>query len=1169
MPGQSFVHLHTHTEFSLLDGASRIDQLFERAASYGMPALAMTDHGAMYGTLNFYKAGKASGVKPIIGVEAYVAPESRFKKEPGEDEEKYRHLTILAKDARGYSNLLKLVTDANLEGFYHKPRVDKDLLAERSDGLIALSGCLAGEVAKMLHSGQDARALEAAVGYRDIFGEGNFFIELQDHGLPEQVAILPKLVDLSRRTGIPMVATNDLHYTSREDAKPHDVLLCIQQQKLQSDTKRLRFESDDFYLKTAEEMRALFAEVPEACGTTLDIAEMCELKLEFGTLHLPPFEPPDGMSQEEYLRRLTFEGATKRYGDVDGSVRQRLDHELEVIVEMGFAGYFLIVWDLIRFARENGIRVGPGRGSAAGSVVSYSLRITDLDPLRYGLIFERFLNPERKQMPDIDMDFDERRRDEVIRYVAQKYGEDHVAQIITFQTIKGKQGIRDAARVLGFPAMTGDKLCKLYPPAVMGRDYPIEQALDLSPDLRNAYENEPESKEIIDNARALEGLRREDSVHAAGVVIGDAPLVTYLPLKLAKDSRDDKRRIVTQFDMHGVEELGLLKMDFLGLRNLSVIEDTLKHLRRKGVELDIDRVPLDDPAVYEMIQRADTTGVFQLESPGMRQLIQALKPDRFEDLMALNALYRPGLLSLNQHMEYAERKNGRRPVTYPHPDLEEVLRDTYGIIVYQEQVMNVAVVMAGYTMGEADTLRKVMGKKKRELLPPHEKAFVDGALARGYDASTARRLFDYIVPFADYGFNASHACAYGYVGYQTAYLKAHYPVEYMAALLTSVKDDKDKKPYYLYACRSMDIEVLPPDVNESETDFTPVPSGEPKIRYGLSAVRNVGEGVVAQIVSARNSKGAFTSFADFCRKVDPGVLTKKVAESLALAGAFDSFRYTRRGLVENQDKVSGPIVAQRRAEEAGQFSLFGGGDLDAEAVDETVLVGPEFDKRTLLRYEKEMLGQFVTDHPLLEVRDALAAVTDMPIPDLANLGDGDLVTIGGIVAAISRKFTKKGEPFLQVRIEDLTGGVSAVVFTQVMQAAGDLLSIDQIVVMKGRIDLRGRELQLRVTEVKPLQVGQFRPAGSTDPVVVQVSSGNVTGVLLTKLKEILSAHPGDAPVRVLFAGADSVTPLNLGFKVEVSGGLLSELRLLVGPDSVWVEKQTPTGPPPAAHAAAG
>jgi DNA polymerase III subunit alpha len=1157
MAARSFVHLHTHTEYSLLDGASRIGALFERAREFRMPALAVTDHGSMFGALEFYEAGRAAGVTPIVGVEAYVAPGSRFDRTPGDSEEKYRHLTILARDDAGYRNLLRLVTDAHLEGFYHRPRIDKELLAERSGGLIGLSGCLASEVARLLVGGQDAKAAGVAASYRDLFGEGNFFLEVQDHGLAEQRTVLTKLVELSRATGIPLVATNDLHYTVREDAKPHDVLLCIQQQKVQTDTNRLRFDSDQFYMKSAEEMREAFRDLPEACDNTLRIAEMCELELSYGDLHLPRFEPPAGMDHDAYLRRLVDEGAGQRYGDLGPDVRARIDHELDVIARMGFAGYFLIVWDLIRFSRENGIRVGPGRGSAAGSVVSYSLCITDLDPLRYGLIFERFLNPERKQLPDIDMDFDERRRDEVIRYVAQKYGSDHVAQIITFQTIKGKQGIRDAARVLGFPASVGDRLCKMYPPAVLGREHPIDVAIEHSPELKEAYDKEPEAKEIVDTARALEGLRREDSVHAAGVVIGDAPLVNYLPLKLSKDSRDDSRRIVTQFDMHGVEKLGLLKMDFLGLRTLSVIEDTLALLRRTGVELDIDHVPLDDPAAYAMLRRGDTTGVFQLESPGMRQLIHLLLPDRFEDLMALVALYRPGLLSMGQHSEYAERKHGRKPVTYPHPDLEEVLQNTYGIIVYQEQVMQIANRMAGYSMGEADGLRKAMGKKIRELLVPHRETFVRQCVDRGYQRRIAEDIFDLIVPFADYGFNASHACAYAYVAYQTAYLKAHHPVEYMSAILTSVKDDKDKKPFYLNACRLMGLEVLPPDVNESELDFAPVPGGEPKIRYGLSAVRNVGSGAVGQIIEARRSRGGFGSFAEFCRKVDPGVLTKKVLESLVLAGAFDSLGYARKALLEEYEKVSGPIAAERKAEAAGQFSLFGGGERAAHEIDESVLDGDEFDRRTLLRLEKEMLGQFVTDHPLLSVKERLGAQTDMEVADVVNLGDGDLVTVGGIVASVARRYTRKGEPYALFRLEDLAGGVSVVAFPGVFEQVPNLVETDAIVLVKGRVDLRGRELQLRAVEIRELDVGAVAPARPTPGVmVVDLAAASCTNALIAKLKDLFGAHPGSTPVLVRFISAQGTTPIQVGgVRVDPAAGLLSELRLLLGPKAARLEDE--------------
>jgi DNA polymerase III subunit alpha len=1167
----SFVHLHNHSEFSLLDGAARIDAMVGRAAELGMPAIALTDHGVMFGALDFYEACVRHGVKPIIGVEAYVAPGTRFERAPGENEEKYRHLTVLARDEVGYRNLLRLVTDAHLEGFYHRPRIDKDLLAERAEGLIGLSGCLAGETCRMLLAGQERKALEAVSTYRDIFGPDAFFLELQDHGLPEQREVNPKLVRLAEQTGIRLAATNDLHYTVKADARPHDVLLCIQQQKVQADTSRLRFDTEEFYLKSPAEMRALFAPHPEACDATLDIAESCSLEMTFGALHLPRFDPPEGLSHDEYLRRLVQEGAVRRYGEITEDIAARIEHELTVIVSMGFSGYFLIVWDLIRFARQHGIRVGPGRGSAAGSVVSYCLQITDLDPLRYGLIFERFLNPERKQMPDIDMDFDERRRDEVIRYATQRYGADHVAQIITFQTIKGKQGIRDAARVLGFPAMFGDRLAKMYPPAVLGREYSLDKALDLSPELREAYEKEPEAHEVIETARALEGLRREDSVHAAGVVIGDAPLVNYLPLKLSKDSRDDSRRIVTQFDMHGVEKLGLLKMDFLGLRNLSVIDDTVGVLRARGVDLDIDHVPLDDEATYAMLCAADTDGVFQLEGGGMRQLIKSLLPDRFEDLMALVALYRPGPLSQGMHVEYAERKHGRKPVAYPHPDLEEILSETYGIIVYQEQVMQIAVRMAGYSMGEADSLRKAMGKKIPALLLPHRASFVRQATEAGYAERLAQEIFDLIVPFADYGFNASHACAYAYVAYQTAYLKAHHPVEYVSALLTSVKDDKDKKPFYLNAARLMGIQVLPPDVNRSERDFTP---SDGDVRYGLAAVRNVGVGVVQTVLEVRAEGGPFLSFTDFCRRVEPGVLNKKCVESLILAGAFDSLGYTRRGLLSGYEKVTTPILSDRKQEAVGQFSFFGGDAAPALEIDEGVLVAEEFERTDFLRWEKEMLGQFVTDHPLLPIREALAAQTDLQLSEVGNLGDGDVVRVAGIVASVGRRFTKRGEPYAVIRLEDLTGGVGIVAFPSIFDQAAALITPDRVVLIKGRADLRGRELQLvalEVSEPDVSAVAETSPGAQAwlgpadpDPLEVDVPLDACTGGLIGRLKEVLGAFPGPLPVVVRLVGDGEVTRLRLGEEHQVRMGpaLLAELAALLGPNAVRMTVDGPSSTTP-------
>jgi len=1183
MTGTGFVHLHTHTEFSLLDGAARIEApksnpgaptIFSEAEQFGMPAVAVTDHGSMFGALRFYEAGRAAGITPILGVEAYVAPGSRFDRNPGESDEKYYHLTLLAENETGYRNLLRLVSLAHLEGFYHRPRMDKQLLADHAEGVLCLSGCLSSELGVLLKQGAGQRARAVAAEYRDIFGPDRYFIELQDHGLADQRRILSEQITIARELGVPPVATNDLHYTRQADAKPHDVLLCIQQQKLQTDPKRLKFDAEEFYLKSPEAMRHVFSELPEACDQTLLIAErvqpipelertLVEHKTEY---RLPRVDTPAGQPLPVYLRELVEAGATHRYGDPVGpEVAERIEHELAVIEQMGFSGYFLIVWDLIRFAREQGIRVGPGRGSAAGSVVSYCLRITDLDPLRYGLLFERFLNPDRIQMPDIDMDFDERRRDEVIRYATEKYGSDHVAQIVTFQTIKGKQGIRDAARVLGFPPVVGDRLCKMYPPAVMGRDEPIDRALEISSELRGAYEKEPEAREIVDTARALEGLRREDSVHAAGVVIGDAPLMNYLPLKLTKDSKDDAKKIVTQFDMHGVEQLGLLKMDFLGLRNLSVIEDTLRHLRDRGVEVDIDRVALDDPETYAMLKRGDTTGVFQMESPGMRNLIKLLEPDRFEDLMALVALYRPGPLNNGLHTEYAERKHGRKRVHYPHPDLEPVLRDTYGVMVYQEQVMQTAVTMAGFSMGEADTLRKAMGKKQLEVLMPFKERFVEGAKAKGYEARLAADLFEMIVPFADYGFNASHACAYGMVAYQTAFLMAHHPVEYMSAILTSVKDDKDRKPYYLYACRAMGIEVLPPDVNESMADFAPAP-GRRAIRFGLSAVRNVGEGVVQAILAARAKGGPFTSFAEFCRRAEPGVLTKRVFESLILAGSFDSLGYRRGGLVRRDvegepaawEKVAGPILAERKAEAAGQFSLFGGSD-DAglDEVDESILEGPELDKRLLLSKEKEMLGQFVTDHPLLSVQASLQAQCSHEIAALDALGDGDLVTIGGIIGTLARKYTKRGEPYAQFRLEGLAGGVEVVAFPSVYELVPELIELDEIVMVTGRIDLRGRELQIRASAVKApnLATDGGVLVAVAEALVIDLPASACSPSVLGKLKHLLEGAPGSTPVRVRFLSSQGVQPLELGsFRVDTRGSLLDELRSLLGAGAARLER---------------
>ncbi|MCA1833156.1 MAG: DNA polymerase III subunit alpha [Actinomycetota bacterium] len=1163
----SFVHLHNHTEFSLLDGAARIDELVGQAAAMGMPAIAVTDHGVMYGAVDFYKACKKHGVKPILGAELYVATRTRFQKD-SRDHDFNHHLTVVAETQTGYQNLLKLVTAGWLEGYYYRPRVDTELLAQLSEGLIATSGCLGGEVCTALNQDRWDHAVQTAGRYKEIFGPDNYFIELQDHGLPEQKKVNPLLLDLAKHAGLRVVATNDLHYTKREDSKAHDVLLCIQTGKTMNDPGRFKFDAEEFYLKSAEEMRALFAHVPEACDVTLEIGERCNVELTFGKLHLPPYTPPTGEPQEAYLRRLVDEGAAKRYGSpLSAEVRDRVSHELEIIISMGFAGYFLIVADLIAFAKRSGIRVGPGRGSAAGSVVSYCLEITDLDPLRWGLIFERFLNPERRQMPDIDMDFDDRRRGEMIRYVSEKYGEDHVAQIVTFATIKGKQAIRDAARVLDYPYAVGDRLAKMYPPSILGKDAPLAACFDKSvawpepghndaypnaSDLRKTYEEDEISRNVIDIARSLEGLRRQYSVHAAGVVIGAEPLANFMPLQRTDD---DHGGIVTQYEMKAVEELGLLKMDFLGLRNLTVIEDTLANLRKtRGIELDIDNPPLDDRKTYEMLSAGDTIAVFQLESPGMRELCKRLRPDRFEDVMALVALYRPGPLGEKMHIEYANRKHGVKKVEYLHADLAPVLEKTYGIICYQEQCLEIAVNMAGFTMAEADTLRKAIGKKVGDIMRAQREKFVNGCVGKDYSKELAEKLWEMIDHFSGYGFNASHACGYAFIAFQTAYLKAHYPVEYMAALLTSVRANQDRSALYLAECRSLGIKVFPPDVNESEADFTPTVEGG--IRFGLAAVRNVGANVVAAIVRARADR-PFASFADFVHRVDPIALNKRVVEALTKAGAFDSLGLDRstlltisvdKGLVlaDRAAQMMDAAAEQRRNEQIGQFSLFGGSEeAHGQPMAELRSNGEELPQTILLAAEKEMLGVYVSHHPLLSVEGALRASTDLRVADAAAAPQGFARTAGGIVTRLTRRFTKKGEAMAIFTLEDLDGAIEVVVFPSVYQKAEALLANDVIVCVKGKIEVRDES-----EPPKLVAIDIWRPnleAGG-DPLVLRIPATSCTPVLIDKLKETLHAHPGLTPVHVHLEGGGKPKVLRLSdqFRVERRNGLYAEIKSLLG-----------------------
>jgi DNA polymerase III subunit alpha len=961
----------------MLDGAARIGDVVATAAADGQPAIGITDHGNMYGVLDFYRAARDAGLKPVVGTESYFVEGDRFDRPRRADHDIF-HLTLLAETNEGYRNLIKVASHAYLDGFFYKPRVDFDLLEQYGAGLIGTTGCLGGLVSQQLLRGDYDGARDSAARFQSVLGRESFFIELQDHGLPEQRQVNPQLVRMARELNAPLLATNDSHYTHKADAEAHDALLCVQTGALREDPNRFKFDAEEFYLKTAAEMRHLFADYEGACDNTLLIAERADVEIEFGKPELPAFPTPAGHDENSYLRELTFDGARQRYGEpLPAEVVERIEFELGVIKAMGFSAYFLVVWDLVRYAKEQKIRVGPGRGSAAGSCVAYCLRIVEIDPIRYDLVFERFLNPGRKQMPDIDLDFDERHRGEMIRYAAQRYGWDHVAQIVTFSTIKARAAVRDASRVLGYPWLVGDKIAKLMPPLIMGRDTPLRACLEkvdgqedgykMASELRALYDTDPDAKRVIDVARGLEGLRRQDGIHAAAVVITREPLTEYLPIQRKPEPGGDlgSAPIVTQYEMHGVEDLGLLKMDFLGLRNLSVIERALELIEAStGQRPDIDAVPLDDEPTFEMLRRGDSVGVFQLEGAPMRALMRSLAPTTFEDVCALVALYRPGPMAANMHTDYADRKNGRKPVTYYHESLVDILEPTYGLMIYQEELLRVAQRLAGYTLEEADNLRKATGKKIRALIAKERSKFVEGCVSQGHTRQFGEQMFDIIEPFADYSFNKSHSVGYGLVAYQTAYLKANHPVEYLAALLTSVKTNKDQTAIYLNECRQRAIPVLVPDVNESESDFA-VRDGS--IRFGLSGVRNVGEGMVAHVVAAREQAGPFADFHDFCDRVDMTVLNKRTVESLIKAGAFDSLGHPRQGLLHVHEQIIDQVLEVRRRRDQGEMSFFDlGPNAGADDFDHRVEVPDvEFGKAERLREEKEMLGLYVSEHPMM------------------------------------------------------------------------------------------------------------------------------------------------------------------------------------------------------------
>ncbi|GAA5037391.1 DNA polymerase III subunit alpha [Actinopolymorpha pittospori] len=1171
----SFVHLHVHTEYSMLDGAAKLKDMFAEAQRLEMPAVAITDHGNLHGAYDFFTKAKSAGVTPIIGLEAYVAPESRFHKAPvrwGQQHQKgddvsgggaFTHMTIWARDAVGLHNLFKLQTRASMEGFFRKPRIDRELLSEFSTGLMATTGCPSGEVSTKIRLGMEKEALDAAADFGDIFGRENYFVELMDHGIDIDRRARAGLEKVAQELGLQYVVTNDSHYTYEHESAAHSALLCVQTASTLA-APTFQFEGSGYYLKSAEEMRRLDdSDVWQAgCRTTLAIAERVDTTgmFEFRNL-MPRFDVPEGHTEESWFREEAWRGMDRRYPNgYDETYRAQVEYEIGIILQMGFPSYFLVTADFIMWAKKNGIAVGPGRGSAAGSLVAYALGITDVDPLEHGLLFERFLNPERVSMPDIDIDFDERRRGEVIRYVTEKYGEDKVAQIATFGTIKAKAAIKDSSRVLGYPYALGDKITKAMPPAVMGKDIPLTGIFDSSHprhneagEVRALYEQDPDVKKVIDTAKGLEGLIRQTGVHAAGVIMSAEPLADHIPLM----KREADGAVITQFDYPTCETLGLLKMDFLGLRNLTIMDDAVKNIEiSRGEKIDLLSLPLDDRPTYELLARGDTLGIFQMDGAGMRSLLRLMKPDNFEDISAVSALYRPGPMGANSHTNYALRKTGQQEITPIHPELkdacEEILGPTYGLIVYQEQVQRLAQKLADYSLGQADLLRRAMGKKKKEVLDKEFVPFSEGMRKNGYSDAAIKTVWDILVPFSDYAFNKSHTAAYGLVSYWTAYLKANYPAEYMAALLTSVQDDKDKMAVYLNACRRSGIKVLPPDVNESASNFTPVGTD---IRFGLTAIRNVGTNVVDAIVAARGAKGRFNDASDFMAKVPAPVCNKRVLESLAKAGAFDSLGHRRRALVQWHEDAVEYFIDQKRQEAIGQDSLFGfGGD---DSTDEA-LMSPqvpdisEWDKQTLLAHEREMLGLYVSDHPLFGIEHVLSNASDCTIGSLLtgeDRPDGSVVTVGGLITAINRKMTKRGDPWAIITLEDLEGGIDVMFFPSTYQLTALQLTEDAVVVVKGRLDRRDDVPQLIAMELSVPDITTDQQSG---PFAISLNRERCTPPVVDRLKEIFATHPGMTQIHLHLRSESKTLVMRLEdrWRVTPSTALMGDLKALLGPGCV-------------------
>ena len=1183
-----FVHLHVHTDYSMLDGAGKVKDYVAEAKRLGQPALAITDHGYMFGAYEFYEAATKAGIKPIIGVEAYMTPgTSRFDKTRvfwGDESQRsddvsargsYTHMTLLSRTNEGLHNLMRMDSYASLEGQWGKaPRIDRELLSRYSAGLIGSTGCPSSEVQTRLRLGQWDEALRAAGELQDIFGREFFYVELMDHGLEIERRVTKDLLRLAETIGAPLLATNDSHYVRPEDRTIQDAMLCINSGSVLTDPDRFKFDGDTYYLRPGREMRELFSEMPQACDNTLLVAEQCDVHfatVDEGASFMPAFPVPEGETMESWFIAECWKGMDHRFhGDIPEDCRKQAEYEIGVIVQMGFPGYFLVVADYINWAKSNGIRVGPGRGSGAGSMVAYAMGITELNPLRHGLIFERFLNPERISMPDIDVDFDERRRDEVIEYVKHKYGSDKISQVVTYGVIKAKQSLKDSSRVMGYPYAVGDRLTKAMPPTIMGKDIsikgmfnPEDERYSEAQQFRELHAEDTDAQKIVELAGGLEGMTRQWGVHACAVIMSSATLTDIIPMM----QRLQDGAYITQFDYPTCEHLGLLKMDFLGLRNLTVISDALENIVANGKPaLDIDHVELDDRGTYELLSRGETLGVFQLDGGGMRTLLRLMKPDNFEDISAVGALYRPGPMGAESHTNYALRKNGLQEVIPIHPELKEaldpILGTTHGLIVYQEQVMKIATDLAGFSMGKADALRKAMGKKKMDILAKMFVEFEAGMVATGFSKESVKTLWDVVVPFAKYAFNKAHSAAYGVVSYWTAYLKAHYPTEYMAALLTSQKDNKDKLAVYLGECRHMGITVLPPDVNASRAQFSA--DGE-DIRFGLAAIRNVGLNVVDAIVTAREDKGDFTSFEDFLDKVPAVVCNKRTIDSLIKAGAFDTLGRTRRALQACHEDFVDEIIGVKRNEAAGQFDLFasmmggdGGGLGGADDAASPFGSGPvfssevpdlpEWDKKDKLAYERDMLGLYVSDHPLLGLEGVLGKLADTEIADLVEdeeRPDGAMVTIAGLITGLTRKTTKQGNLWAIAQIEDLGGSIEALFFPSTYQTVSTMLAPDTVVTVRGRLNRRDGQVALYAQELTLPDVS----SAAHEAVTITLPTNRCTAPLVERFKSVLENHPGMSTVRLNLTspGREVRTQLDSSLRVEASAAFYSDIKALLGP----------------------